>query len=150
MERGFVYLLASVADVDGDGGGITVRFLKESVDREHATVQMAITGRAGRLISLSHDLVYRDQRWVVRDVTIEGVSLVANYRAQFDRVIRVSSYPELIQRMKIRIANESPARESVGPGPPQVSADEHRRSRRPHLEGVRRGDQAAAPFSPRD
>jgi hypothetical protein len=117
MERGFVYLLASVADVDGDGGGITVRFLKEAVDREHATVQMAITGRAGRLISLSHDLVYRDQRWVVRDVTIEGVSLVANYRAQFDRVIRVSSYPELIQRMKIRIANESPARESVGPGP---------------------------------
>jgi hypothetical protein len=40
---------------------------------------------------------------LVRDVTIEGVSLVANYRAQFDRVIRASSYPELIERMKIRI-----------------------------------------------
>lgn len=123
MQRGFVYLLASVADVSGDGGGITVRFLRESVDREHATVQMAITGRGGRLISLTHDLVYRDRRWVVRDVTIEGVSLVTNYRAQFDRVIRVSSYPELIQRMKIRIANESLARVSVGPG---VAADARR------------------------
>ena len=123
MQRGFVYLLASVADVNGDGGGITVRFLRESVDREHATVQMAITGRGGRLISLSHDLVYRDRRWVVRDVTIEGVSLVTNYRAQFDRVIRVSSYPELIQRMKIRLANESLARVSVGPG---VAADARR------------------------
>ena len=123
MQRGFVYLLASVADVDGDGGGITVRFLRESVDRERATVQMAVAGRGGRLISLTHDLVYRDRRWVVRDVTIEGVSLVTNYRAQFDRVIRVSSYPELIQRMKIRIANESPTRVSVGPG---VAADARR------------------------
>jgi hypothetical protein len=42
--------------------------------------------------------------------------LVTNYRAQFDRVIRVSSYPELIQRMKIRIANESLPQESVETG----------------------------------
>jgi phospholipid transport system substrate-binding protein len=79
-------------------------------------VQTAVAGRGGRLISLSHELVYRDRRWAVRDVSIEGVSLVTNYRAQFDRVIRVSSYPELIQRMKIRIANESLPQESVGTG----------------------------------
>jgi phospholipid transport system substrate-binding protein len=123
MQRGFVYLLASVADVDGPGGGITVRFLRESVDREHATVQMTVAGRGGRLISLIHDLVYRDRRWAVRDVSIEGVSLVTNYRAQFDRVIRMSSYPELIQRMKIRIANESLPRSPSGPGPPETFGD---------------------------
>ena len=116
MQRGFVYLLASVADVDGNGEGITVRFLRESVDREHATVHMTVAGRGGKLISLTHDLVYRNWRWAVRDVSIEGVSLVTNYRAQFDRVIRVSSYPELLQRMKIRIANESLPQESVGTG----------------------------------
>ena len=60
--------------------------------------------------------MYRDRRWVVRDVSIEGVSLVANYRAQFDRVIRVSSYPELIHRMKIRVAAEPLPRESVETG----------------------------------
>jgi phospholipid transport system substrate-binding protein len=106
MQRGFVYWLASVADVDSHGGRIAVRFLRESVDRESATVQIGIVGRGKRLISLSHDLVYRDRRWVVRDVTIEGVSLVANYRAQFDRVIRASSYPELVQRLNVRIATE--------------------------------------------
>jgi len=77
---------------------------------------VAIAGRGGRLISLSHELVYRDRRWVVRDVSIEGVSLVANYRAQFDRVIRVSSYPDLIQRMKTRVATESLPQESVESG----------------------------------
>jgi phospholipid transport system substrate-binding protein len=116
MQRGFVYLLASVADVDDHGGGITVRFLTESVNREHATVQTAVGGRGGRLISLTHELVYRDRRWVVRDVSIEGVSLVANYRAQFDRVIRVASFPELIQRMKIRVAAEPLLQESVETG----------------------------------
>jgi phospholipid transport system substrate-binding protein len=116
MQRGFVYLLASVADVDGHGGGIAVRFLRESLDQGRATVQVAIAGRGGRLISLSHELVYRDRRWVVRDVSIEGVSLVANYRAQFDRVIRVSSYPDLIQRMKTRVATESLPQESVESG----------------------------------
>ena len=116
MQRGFVYLLASVADVDDHGGGITVRFLRESLDQGRATVQVAVGGRGGRLISLSHELVYRDRRWVVRDVSIEGVSLVANYRAQFDRVIRVSSYPELIHRMKIRVAAEPLPRESVETG----------------------------------
>jgi len=113
MQRGFVYFLASVADVDGHGGGITVRFLRESLDQERATVQVEVAGRGGRLISLSHELVYRDRRWVVRDVSIEGVSLVANYRAQFDRVIRMSSYHDLIQRMKVRVATESLPQESV-------------------------------------
>jgi phospholipid transport system substrate-binding protein len=104
MQRGFVHWLASVAEFDGNGRGVTVHFLREAVDRETATVQVAVVGRGGRLIPLGHDLVYLDRRWVVRDITIEGVSLVANYRAQFDRVIRASSYRELIQRMKIRIA----------------------------------------------
>jgi len=116
MQRGFVHWLASVADVDGNGGGVTVYFLREAGDRETATVQVAVVGRGGRLIPLGHDLVYLDRRWVVRDVTIEGVSLVGNYRAQFDRVIRASSYRELIQRMKIRIALGSLLQESVGTG----------------------------------
>lgn len=111
MQRGFVYWLASVADVDTHGAGVTVHFLKESVERETATVQIAVVGRAGRLIPVIYDLVYRDRRWMVRDVTIEGVSLVANYRAQFDRVIRSSSYPELIQRMRLRIATGLPRQE---------------------------------------
>ena len=46
------------------------------------------------------DLIERDGRWRVYDVVIEGVSLVANYRTQFDRVIRSSSYAELVKRLK--------------------------------------------------
>ena len=108
VQRGFVYWLASVAEVDGRSGGATVQFLNESVERDTATVQVAILARGGRMIPLTHHLVYRNRRWVVRDVNIEGISLVSNYRSQFDRIIRGSSYPQLVQMIRARIASEYP------------------------------------------
>jgi phospholipid transport system substrate-binding protein len=41
-------------------------------------------------------------RWRVYDVLIEHVSLVGNYRSQFNRIIVQSGYPELIQRLKTK------------------------------------------------
>ena len=114
VQRGFVYWLASVAEVDERAGGATVQFVGESVDHDTATVQTAILARGGRLIPLTHTLVYRNRRWVVRDVAIEGISLVANYRSQFDRVIRGSSYPQLLLLIRARIASEYPFPEPPG------------------------------------
>jgi phospholipid transport system substrate-binding protein len=42
-------------------------------------------------------------RWLIYDVSAEGVSLVANYRAQFNNIIRTSSYDALLERMRSRI-----------------------------------------------
>lgn len=108
VQRGFVYWIASVADIDLSGPGVTVQYLGESVHRDTATVQTALLGRGGRLIQLRHDMVYRDRRWMVRDVTIDGLSLVGSYRAQFEHVIRVSSYRELVERLRARITSEAP------------------------------------------
>ena len=40
------------------------------------------------------------ERWLVYDVIIEGVSLIANYRTQFNKIIQTSSYQELVRKMK--------------------------------------------------
>jgi phospholipid transport system substrate-binding protein len=113
VQRGFVYWLASVADVDGNG--VTVHYLHESLDRDRAAVQTTILGRGGRLVRLDHEMVYQGKRWMVRDVTIEGISLIANYRAQFDRVMRGSSYRGLVTRMRERVASELPRPAAAGP-----------------------------------
>ena len=68
-------------------------------------MQTAIVGRGGRLILLDHDMVLRDRRWMVRDVTIDGLSLIGSYRAQFEHVIRVSSYRDLVERMRARVSD---------------------------------------------
>lgn len=115
VQRGFVYWLASVAEVNGNGGGVTVEYLNESLDRDRVAVHTTILARGGRLVRLDHEMVYQGKRWMVRDLTIEGISLIANYRAQFDRVMRSSSYHELIARMRERVASELPRPAAAGP-----------------------------------
>ena len=47
-------------------------------------------------------MLKRGDRWLVYDVIIEGVSLIANYRAQFNKIITTSSYQELLKKMKAK------------------------------------------------
>jgi phospholipid transport system substrate-binding protein len=112
VQRGFVYWLAAAAEIDGNG--ITVHYLGESVERDRAGVRTIIVGRGGRQIRLDHWMVYQGNRWMVRDITIDGVSLVTNYRAQFDRVIRASSYRDLVVRMQDRVGTDLPRPASGG------------------------------------
>lgn len=114
VQRGFVYWLASVAEVDTNGGGITVHYLGESVERDRAAVRTALVGRGGRQIRLDHWMVQQGNRWMVRDITIDGISLLTNYRAQFDRVIRASSYRDLVVRMHERVGTELPRPAAAG------------------------------------
>ena len=114
VQRGFVYWLASVAEVDDGSGGITVRYLREAVERDRAVVRTAIGRRGGREVVVDNDMIYLDKRWMMRDVTIDGISLVTNYRAQFDRVIRGSSYRELLARLRVRVGSELPRPASAG------------------------------------
>jgi phospholipid transport system substrate-binding protein len=118
VQRGFVYWLASVAEVDGSKGGISVSYLGEAPARDHTMVHTAIGRRGGRQVLLDHEMVYLDRRWLVRDVTIDGISLVNNYRAQFNRVLRVSSYPELLERLRERVGQELPRPAAARPDTP--------------------------------
>jgi phospholipid transport system substrate-binding protein len=112
VQRSFVYWLAAVAEIDANG--ITVYYLGESATRDRAGVRTAIVGRGGRHIHLDHWMVYQGNRWMVRDITIDGVSLITNYRAQFDRVMRASSYRDLVVRMQERAGSELPRPASAG------------------------------------
>jgi phospholipid transport system substrate-binding protein len=108
VERGFVFWLASVAAIDGDRGGVGVTYLGEKVVKDRAAVHTSLLARGGRQVLLDYDMIYLKKAWVVDDVTIDGISLVANYRAQFDRVIRDASYSELVARMRDRTTAQIP------------------------------------------
>lgn len=108
VERGFVFWLASVAAIDGLRGGVTVTYLGEEIVRDRAAVRTTLGARGGRQVLLEYGMIHRKPAWVVDDVTIDGISLVANYRAQFERVIRNGSYRALVERMRERVATEIP------------------------------------------
>jgi phospholipid transport system substrate-binding protein len=86
---------------------VNVRYLGEAVDRDAATVRTALVGNKRGNVLLDYEMARQDDRWAVRDVLIEGISLVANYRAQFHRIIQESSYPELVARMKAKTGDWS-------------------------------------------
>jgi phospholipid transport system substrate-binding protein len=81
-------------------GGERIRYVGESMDGELATVRARIVTRTGTEVPVESRMVRRGERWLIYDVLIENVSLIANYRSQFDRIVRANSYEELIRRLK--------------------------------------------------
>ena len=90
-----------IARID-EYGGERIRYTGEKVDGDTATVQSRVMTRKGSEAPVEARLLRRGDKWYIYDISIEGVSLINNYRTQFDRIIRSSSYAELVKRLKER------------------------------------------------
>ena len=88
-----------VARVDRYGAEKIV-YRGDTIDGDHAVVRTALMLSDGSQMALDYKMHLASDRWQVYDINIEGVSLVANYRAQFNKVIRSESYEALIARLK--------------------------------------------------
>jgi phospholipid transport system substrate-binding protein len=81
--------------------GENFQYLKEREDdNNYAQVDTKIVDNKGQEFSINYRLYNMKGDWKVYDVVIENVSLINNYRAQFNRVLATSSYEELVNRMK--------------------------------------------------
>jgi len=84
--------------------GEKVRYTNEAVNGDQAAVKTTLVTPRGTSIPVDYRMHLTNGRWLVYDVTIEGVSLVANYRTQFNKVIQTESYPVLIQKLRAKQA----------------------------------------------
>jgi phospholipid transport system substrate-binding protein len=96
LERGFIATIASKASV---ANGVRVEYFGETINKESAGVATTLLTRGGHELPVDYWFVRRGEGWKVQDVVIDGVSLVANYRAQFSRVLGEYPYGEIIARM---------------------------------------------------
>jgi len=83
-------------------GGEQIKFVGESVDPYGAIVRTRLVTKQGSEIPIDYRMHARGDKWLVYDVLIEGVSLISNYRTQFNKIITTSSYQELVKRMKTK------------------------------------------------
>jgi phospholipid transport system substrate-binding protein len=87
--------------------GEKVRYLDPKIEGSQATVPTRVITDKGTDIPVDYRM-HKDQgRWMVYDVNIEGVSMVSNYRAQFDRIIRTASVAELLKRLEAQVAGQA-------------------------------------------
>ncbi len=83
-------------------GGEKIIYSGERMDGDLAIVSTKIITKNGTEVPIDYRLFRRGDRWLVYDVNIEGISLVSNYRTQFNKIIQSNGYNTLVDRMKAK------------------------------------------------
>lgn len=85
-----------------------IEYLGEKLLDEYASVKAQLTTKD----QIEHPIEYRLQKagtdWRIYDVLIEGVSMVKNYRDQFDDILTKSSYEQLVTDLRAKIREGTP------------------------------------------
>ena len=83
-------------------GGEKIIYGGERVDGDLAAVSTKIVTKHGAEVPVDYRLLRRGDHWMIYDVNIEGISLVSNYRTQFNKIIRSGGYQSLVERMRTK------------------------------------------------
>jgi phospholipid transport system substrate-binding protein len=92
--------------------GEKIVYENETLEDDYAVVKTRFITKRREEIPVNYKLLKEDGNWGVYDLVIENVSLVNNYRTQFNKIIRTSSYQELVRKMQ----NKSESESFVSPG----------------------------------
>jgi phospholipid transport system substrate-binding protein len=95
--------------------GEKVTYLDTKIEGDLAAVPTRVVTDKRTNMPVEYRMMKEGGHWMVYDVIIEGVSLVQNYRAQFDRVIRTASVAELMKRLESRVAGQAGPPSEVKP-----------------------------------
>ena len=92
-------LTNSYADKIEAYSGEGVQYINERTEKDYAEVRTKVLN--GKMeIPLDYRLLNRGNDWRVYDVVVDGVSLVNNYRGQFSKILRSSTYADLVDQLR--------------------------------------------------
>ena len=103
LERSYISKIESAVTEEK----LNVLYTKETIDKDgYAEVRTEIVNPRDLNFGIDYRLLQRDGNWEAYDIIIEGVSLVNNYRTQFNTIIGQESYEGLVKRLKRKIEQE--------------------------------------------
>ncbi len=82
--------------------GQPMLYIGETIDGDYATVRSKVIIGRNDEVSVDFQLHLVSSRWAAYDILIAGVSVVSTYRAQFNRIIELSSYDYLVEKMRLK------------------------------------------------
>lgn len=85
--------------------GEKVQYLNERLEGHYAEVRTKLVSDKVD-IPMDYRLIDKNGHWYAYDIIADGVSLVKNYRSQFEKIIRSDSYDELVTRLRNRTVVE--------------------------------------------
>jgi len=114
-QRQFVELFTellekSYADQIESYNGEKIAYGRENVSQDQADVDTKIMTKKGEEIAVTYKLRSAAGDWKVYDVVIENVSLVNNFRSQFNRILANASFAELLKKLQSKSVEIKPVR----------------------------------------
>jgi phospholipid transport system substrate-binding protein len=103
LERQYAGIIESYTDEK-------IVYVSERTDGAFAEVNSKIFTAKGQELSINYKAQLVGQEWKVYDVIAEEISMVNNFRSQFNRVISSSSYEELVRRLREKQADVIPVK----------------------------------------
>lgn len=98
----FRQLLARTYTTTIEGySGERFQYLSELNEGDYAEVRTKLISRKGE-IPINYRLLSKAGEWQVYDIVVDGISMVSNYRAQFTKIIRGSSYEDLVKQLQTK------------------------------------------------
>jgi phospholipid transport system substrate-binding protein len=99
------FLSDRYAEIIEGYSGQQVLYLSERTEGNYAEVRTKL--RSSKVeIPMDYRLHMKDEAWHAYDLVVDGVSLVKNYRSQFEKIIRSDSYQELVRQLRARTVLE--------------------------------------------
>jgi phospholipid transport system substrate-binding protein len=95
LERSYVGKIESYS-------GERIVYGQETTESDQATVRTKLITKSGTEIPIDYRMLKEGDRWRIYDVLIEGVSLVGNYRSQFNRIITQTGFADLMQKLRTK------------------------------------------------
>ena len=77
-----------------------VLFVGERTENNRAQVDTKIVPSKGDSTSVSYRLHRVQGDWKIYDVVVEDISIVSNYRSQFERILAKGNFDDLMKRLK--------------------------------------------------
>jgi phospholipid transport system substrate-binding protein len=102
-------LLHKYADglLEFDPDRIEVIAFRGDASAKRTLVKTNVTLNDGTKVPVHYDLVNRDDRWLIFNVKVEGVSYISNYRTELDAEIRATSLAAVIDRLETEAGVDS-------------------------------------------
>nr|MBI3613578.1 ABC transporter substrate-binding protein [Nitrospirota bacterium] len=93
------FLTDAYADKIEGYAGEQVQYLGERLEGSYAEVRTKLLSEKTSY-PMEYRLMEKSGDWVVYDIIVDGISLVRNYRGQFERIIRAESYAALVEKLR--------------------------------------------------
>jgi len=100
--------------------GEKILYPGDVIEGDLAVVKTRIVTKQDTEIPVDYRMFLNNGRWAVYDVSVEGISLIGNYRTQFNSVIQRSGYPDLVAKLTVK-RDERPGAREAGRIEPAVS-----------------------------